>query len=239
MLRTLANNKWIFGFSTMLTFLSVCFLLANSAEIWQILDLSQIFNRRYWNAIESSLNLLNLLNILMVTVLSGSFLAFISFVIAYYLRLYQSNLRLIFQESFDFLSYIPCVFWGFLYLSIVQPNLSSFAFFNLLHFVIIISIMIFPMLIDHLFKSMNKISDEFIEMGYSLGANDIQIAYRLITPKVFRPILTSMIMIFTKLLIELAILSVLIDLWDFYVILWSIILILILGGLIVFFLKQI
>ncbi len=222
----------------LLIYLFVFFIVVSNTDIWNVLDFSKTAQHAYWVSIHQQLSPLNLASIVLVYLMTGGLLAFLSFILAFYLRLYQSNFRLIFDEYFDFLSFIPCIFWGFLYLYIVQPSNSEYAILNLLQFVLIIGVMIFPTLISRIFKSFNQISDDFIEMGYSLGANNFQIAYRLISPKLLVPIATAAIMIFNRLFTELAILSVIVGIWNFESVMWSVILIILLSAILVFILKR-
>jgi ABC-type Fe3+ transport system permease subunit len=221
-----------------LGYVIIVFIVWNNMSILEYLDFNKIEQIDYWNDMRSHLNVINGIGAFLIFATSSTILAFLLFTLTYYLRLYQNGLRIIFQEVFDFLNLIPCVFWSFLFFLIFQLNFNLGTFGNLAMLLLINSIMIFPMLLNAIFKAINSMSDGYIQTGYALGANSFEIAFLLVAPKLIKPISAAIVLIFTRLIIELAILAVVIGIWSMSAIALSIVLIIAVSGILVFLLKR-
>ena len=209
MFQSLINNRWWWILiSTLLVYVIIVFAIGSNMSILGQLDLSRLGEIDHWNGLREDLNLINGVGVLLIFVISSSILATLLFTVTYYLRLYQNDLRIIFQEVFDFLNLIPCVFWSFILFTIFPPSANLGTLGNLSVLFLLNFIMIFPMLLNAIFKAINSMSDGYIQTGYALGANSFEIAVLLVAPKLLKPIGIAIILIFTRLIIELAILAV-------------------------------
>jgi ABC-type phosphate transport system permease subunit len=239
MSQSILLNRWRW-----LLIISLLICVIGTAVIWSkmsilsYLEYNKISQARYWIGLELHLTAINGIGSVLIFLTSTITLAILSFGLAFYLRLYQSDLRIVFQEIFDFLSLIPCIFWGFLFCAIVPEHSNQSEIGNLLLLFFVNSIMVFPMLLNAIFKAMNAISDEYIQTGYALGANNIEIASRLIVPKLVKPIGISIILIITRLITELAILTVIVGILSLYSVAFSMVLLVICSGILVFLLKR-
>ena len=239
MFQSLINNRWWRRLiSIILVYVTIIFTIWNNMSILEELDFNRLGEIEYWNGIKEHLNHINAIGAILIFATSSTILAALLFIVTYYLRLYQNNLRIIFQEIFDFLSLIPCIFWSFLLLFVVLPSANFSAAGNLSLLFLLNFIMIFPMLLNAIFKAINSMSDGYIQTGYALGANSFEIAALLVVPKLLKPIGSAIILIFTRLIIELAILAVVVGIWSLSAILLSITSIVVINGILVFLLKR-
>ena len=208
-------------------------------SILEHLDFNRLSEIDYWNNLKDHLTLINGLGAVFIFATSSIILASLLFILTYYLRLYQNNLRIIFQDIFDFLNLIPCIFWSFIFFLAVQLGTELSGFENLIVLLFVNSIMIFPMLLNAIFKAINSMSDGYIQTGYAVGASSFEIAALLVAPKLVKPISVSIILIFTRLVIEFAILAIVIGVWSMFSIVLSTFLLITLSGILVFLVKRI
>lgn len=240
MFQALIKNRWRWILiSSMLVYLVLAIIVWKNTLILEHLDFTKLGDVGYWNGLKKYFNFINALGGVLIFSTSSIILSSLLFIVTYYLRLYQNDLRIVFQDVFDFLSLIPCVFWSFIVFLVVQIEGSFSVFENVILLLLVNSIMIFPMLLNAMFKAINSLSDGYIQTGYALGANSFEIGALLVAPKLVKRISVSIILIFTRLIIELAILGVAIGVFLVSNLVVSIILFMILSGALVFLVKRI
>lgn len=240
MLLLMTKQKWFIGILATLSFLSIFYVISNinPLSIWQYLHFSEMDTELYWQKNKQYFSTWNIISLLISTFAIGFVLLLISFILSFKLRKYDEGVRSIFLTIFNFLGAIPCTFWA-MSLFFMTTTLSDSAFSNFLMFLITFSVMVFPMLTYNVFKNMNNISDKLIETGYSLGATDEQIAFKLIAPKLKQPMLISGLLIFLRLSLELSVLAVALGIWTLsFLTVCSLVLLVLSSGVLVFILKR-
>ena len=139
-----------------------------------------------------------------VVLIGMSFSIVMALFTALHLRRFPSAIRRRFTVPFQLLGIVPVFFW-ILLLNYTAAGTQLLTGANSwIAASSAIAIGGYPMLVLLLFRHINNIPDDLIDVGYGLGANNTQIALRVILPEVRSELLFSILLTFIRLILELS-----------------------------------
>ena len=194
---------------------------------WQSMDWSQTGDITFWEKNRDE-NLLSIISaFLFVMFLGVALAAILALRISLYLRQFNILIRRNIERVLNTLAFMPCLVWALLYVpSYINLSGTSLVFNVIIGFVTLFS-MSFPMLLFLFFQQINDVPDSIRQAGFALGANSNQIAQKLILPQKTRMIVIDLFLVYVRLMIEIGVVFMVLNVISVNVISISIILFLI------------
>jgi len=183
-------------------------LLAVSLSFWKEFSWSEIYSIVYWQEISNKYFVESIAALSFIAMSGIGISILIGLWLAFYFRQFQKRIRHIFLTSLLYFSYIPCLIFGFLFAPVLIELFPNQFILNILIGVLLAFLSVFSLILFQLFSKMNNISQAFIDVGYSLGANDRQIAQKIIIPEMRKDIYITVILVLGRILLEVAIIAI-------------------------------
>lgn len=203
----MASRFKIFAWGTLALYLFVISIaLIRGYSFWQQVTFADLDNTDSWNVIYNQQFIPFLMGFLFVLMVGISISSTIAVMLSIYLRRFQFEIRRLIERTLNIIAFVPCLAWVIIYVPFFETITTANAGFNMFWGIIAFSSMSFPLLLYLTFQQLNSISDETIELGYALGANTKQIAFRLMLPRRFPQIIVGIAITYVRIMIEIVIL---------------------------------
>lgn len=184
----------------------IIFFLIKGLPFWENMSWVNMADQPFWASMNVFSIKQSIYAMFFILLAGGTIATILAIITAMYLRGFETRVRYLIEDIVGFLGIIPCLAWSILVAFLLLPCSNS-QWNNILIGVLVSFIAFYPMLLILIFQLFNKIEEQLIDIGYSLGANPVQIALLLILPKSISRIVEIVIFTIIRILIEIIIVA--------------------------------